>query len=191
MIAITHPACANPSSLLAGNYKHPDNKEVLRVASHDKCMYCESKISATYYGDVEHIRPKSHFPELEFTWDNLGYVCAKCNGKKGDQFDVTTPFINPYEEDPKDHIAAIGAIMRPKRGSERGEMTILCIELNRDSLVERRKERIDQLEKSIAVCFRTSNEALKQNALAALRLDAASDKEYSLCATSILRLHEV
>lgn len=191
MIKLTRPQCPNQAVLDGGNYKHPDNKNALRAAGFEKCMYCESKISHTYYGDIEHIKPKSKFPELEFKWENLGFVCAICNGIKKDKFDDKTPLINPYEENPEDHVIVIGSFVKQKQGSERGELTIREIDLNRVPLIERRKERIDQIEKTINACFRTENESLKNNALAELKKDADSDKEYSLCIKYLLKAHQI
>jgi 5-methylcytosine-specific restriction endonuclease McrA len=97
MIKLNRPQCPNQEALRT-NYKHPDNKAALISASYDKCMYCESKVSHTYYGDIEHIRPKSRFPDLEFSWDNLGYVCARCNGYKSDKYFVTIYVQNIYRK---------------------------------------------------------------------------------------------
>jgi hypothetical protein len=191
MIKITRPQCPNESALNSGNYKHADNKEALKKAGFDKCMYCESKISHTYYGDIEHIKPKSIFPKLEFVWRNLGFVCAKCNGMKKDKFNESCPFVNPYEEEPENHIIAVGAFIKHKQGSERGEITITEIDLNRLDLLERRKETIDQMEKTINACFRTINETLKNNALAELKNDTGLDREYSLCVKYLLKAHQI
>jgi uncharacterized protein (TIGR02646 family) len=95
MRKIQHPTCPSPSKL-AGNYKFPENKEALISASHSKCAYCESKVDHVYPGDVEHLKPKSIFPELEFSWPNLGYVCSVCNNSKNDFYSTTTPLIDPY-----------------------------------------------------------------------------------------------
>ena len=86
MIQLAKPVCPNMAALVGGNYKHPDNKRVLEEVSFGKCIYCEAKVTDVYYGDVEHIKPKLKFPELEFDWDNLGFVCAKCNGEKHDKY---------------------------------------------------------------------------------------------------------
>lgn len=194
MINIIRPNCPNASALLNGNYKHPDNKKTLKEASHDKCMYCESKISHVCYGDVEHIKPKSKYPSLEYEWSNLGLVCSKCNGIKKNKYDEGTPYINPYEEDPSEHILALGALVKQKRGSERGEMTIserLGIGLNRAQLLERRKERLSSVQKAIDSCFRTTNTALKDLALKELRNECGTDKEYSLCIKALLSSNDI
>ncbi len=36
-------------------------KAALRKAQHDKCAFCESKISHIAYGEVEHFRPKAGY----------------------------------------------------------------------------------------------------------------------------------
>ena len=106
-----------------GDYKHPENKEALTTACSDKCMYCESKVTQVYWGDVEHIRPKAVFPEFQFTWDNLGFVCSRCNGNKSDEWNENTQFINPFVDDPDEHLAALGPFIFHRNGSERGEYT--------------------------------------------------------------------
>lgn len=193
MIKINRPNCPNPTALNSGNYKHADNKKVLKNASYDKCMYCESKISHVYYGDVEHIQPKSIYPGLEFEWSNLGYVCAKCNGIKNNKYDESAPYVNPYEDDPAEHIVALGSILKHKRGSERGEITIsdLGVGLNRTQLIEKRKEKISYVEKAINSCFRTDNLALRRIALEELKNECSDEKEYSLCIKALLRSHEI
>lgn len=190
MRKLQRPTCPNPSALKT-DYKHPENKKVLIGASFGKCVYCESIVTHVYYGDVEHIRPKSKYPQLEFDWSNLGFVCAKCNGAKSDKFNEDTPYINPYEEDPEEHLLAFGAQLMQKGGSERGELTIKDICLNRLALVEKRQTRIEDIEKAINACMRTANTSLKNTALKALKSEADIDKEYSLFIKTLLHLHGV
>ncbi len=52
------------------------------------CNYCENN-EAT---DIEHIYPKSHFPERAFVWDNYLLACKNCNTTyKSDKFSVFNP----------------------------------------------------------------------------------------------------
>lgn len=191
MIKINRPSCPNPKALET-NYKHPENKAALMDASFGKCMYCESKVPHIDYGDIEHIKPKSKFSNLEFDWGNLGYACVKCNRDyKKNKFSEDNPYINPYEENPDNHIVAVGSIMLEKQGSEKGESTILDIGLNRVSLIEKRQEKINTIKKTINACFRTSNSNLKKNALIELKKEAEEDKEFSLCIKSLLKAQEV
>jgi uncharacterized protein (TIGR02646 family) len=59
------------------------------ISPKEVCQYCG-------YGeetDIEHIYPKSHFPEKCFLWENYLLACAKCNTHcKRDQFAVFVPF---------------------------------------------------------------------------------------------------
>lgn len=190
MRKINRPSCPNPTAL-ATNYKHADNKDALLKASNGKCMYCESKVLHISFGDVEHIMPKSKFPALEFEWTNLGFGCTKCNIAKGDKYDTTTPYIDPYSEDPEDHVIALGAILKHKNGSERGELTIKDIELNRDGLIEKRQAKLDEIGIAIDRCSRTTNTTLKNAAIDALLEEAKVDKEYSLFVKTLFNIHNL
>lgn len=188
MIKLERPECPYLKALEDGNYKHKTNKEALRQASSDKCMYCESKISHIDFAHVEHIKPKAEnkYPELEFVWENLGYVCPKCNNSKSDKYDESTPYINPYSENPEEHVFAFGTLLFHKNGSERGELTISDIDLNRPELIEKRHERIQMINKAITSCYRTNNMALRDNALDEIKQEMLVDKEYSLVVKALI-----
>lgn len=184
MIRLNRPECPNPRALRT-DYRHAANKDALRKACFDKCMYCESKISHTYYGDVEHIKPKDSFPELEFDWGNLGYACAKCNGSKSNKHDEELPFINPFEENPNEFIVAAGHFLFQKRGNPRAEMTIYEIGLNRPGLLERRMERMEAIANLVDKFERERNERLKSLIAQELKNAIADDQPYSLVARSL------
>ncbi|BAP42069.1 putative uncharacterized protein [Pseudomonas sp. StFLB209] len=187
MIRLHRPACPNPIALRA-NYKNSENKAALEGASNGKCMYCESHVSHVYFGDVEHIKPKAEnrFPHLEFEWSNLGFCCARCNNAKKDQFDENCPLIDPYSEDPSEHLIAFGTIMRHKAGSERGAITIITTDLNRAELIERRAMRLADLQHALDACYRTSNVALQNILLHALEAESDSSKEFSLFSAALM-----
>jgi hypothetical protein len=151
-------------------------------------MYCESNVSHVDYGDVEHIKPKGagRYPELEFEWGNLGYACRKCNVAKGDKYHESTPYLDPYSELPEGHVFAAGAWLFARNGSERGDLTIADVQLNRPSLLEKRQARIQEMVKELTACFRTTNAVLREKALKALALEAVADKEYSLAVEALL-----
>lgn len=44
------------------------------------CMKCTTKIKII---QVDHIKPRSLYPELEFTFSNLQVLCIDCNRDKG------------------------------------------------------------------------------------------------------------
>ena len=82
------------------HYAHATVKEALRTAQHDKCAFCESKVSHVSPGDVEHFRPKAGYRQLRrgplqrpgyywlaYAWENLLFVCELCNQReKGSWF---------------------------------------------------------------------------------------------------------
>ncbi|WCP66376.1 HNH endonuclease [Vibrio tubiashii] len=191
MIRLTRPACPHPEALASNNYKHPINKEALKNASNDKCMYCECKISHIDFAHVEHIKPKAEgkYPELEFTWSNLGYACPKCNNAKSDKYYEDTPYINPYDEEPENYLVAFGTYLFSKNGCERGDLTISDLQLNRPDLLEKRQLRIEEFKSSIDACFRTSSQVLREAALAELRKESEADKELSLFVKSFMALN--
>ena len=56
-------------------------KEVLLIYG-DKCMKCKKTKRATH---IDHIKPRSKFPELELDFDNLQVLCKKCNLEKSNK----------------------------------------------------------------------------------------------------------
>lgn len=85
----------------------------------ETCNYCEQNEA----NDIEHIHPKSFFPELAFIWDNYLLACKQCNTgykldkchvldadnspitlarKKAPTVSSTIAFINPRVENPND-----------------------------------------------------------------------------------------
>ncbi|PTR04316.1 HNH endonuclease [Paraburkholderia sp. GV068] len=189
MRKLNRPPCPHPQALTDGNYKHPKNKQALNDSSFGKCMYCEGKVTHVDYGDVEHIKPKAEglFPELEFVWDNLGFACAVCNITKSSKHFPDAPILNPYEDDPENHLYAFGALLFTKNGSERGEMTIREVGLNRPTLVEQRTNRISAIAKAVDACNRVASPRLREAALEELLNEAAQDKEFSAVVAAQLR----
>jgi len=186
MIALIRPECPNPSALIKKNYKDPVNKDALRKSTAGKCMYCESKIEHNSYAHVEHIKPKAIFPELEFVWDNLGFCCPVCNTNKGEKYEETIPFIDPYSENPEDHIVFYEFLICPKHDSERGRRTINELDLNRGNLVDRRKEKLNKLVILLKAAKHTPENSLRNQIITILKTDADKDKEYSAMIKSVL-----
>ena len=52
---------------------------VLQQRFDDLCAYCEG----TRRGVVDHLRPKSRFPEFVYEWSNWLFACHACNHAKG------------------------------------------------------------------------------------------------------------
>lgn len=156
-----------------GVYGHEDVRQILKSAQRWKCCFCESKIEDVSYGEVEHFRPKAAWRQskdaklkrpgyywLAYTWDNLLWSCKMCNGSyKKNLFPLEDPavrncvgrtvanetplLIDPSACNPRDHIRfkldkAVGI-------TGVGRVTIDSLGLNREKLVESRRERLQYL----------------------------------------------
>lgn len=73
-------------------YGHKTVKEVLINIQHNKCCFCEAKITHISHGDVEHFRPKAGYQIdemqaliqpgyywLAYDFSNLFFCCQVCN----------------------------------------------------------------------------------------------------------------
>lgn len=114
-------------------------------------MYCEVNPEDGSYPAVEHIKPKESFPGLVLQWDNLGWCCTRCNTNKGKYWKEheDLKILNPYEDDPADHIKYAGPLMITSMGGQRGKNTIRQLRLNRESLFLSRSKRVEELDERI------------------------------------------
>lgn len=123
------------------------------VGNGEPCMYCDSNESA----EVEHLKPIRAFPDKTFDWENLLWVCGICNRFKGGQYPPNTQegaeILNPLEVDPWKYMfieeltGFLTGVWRHESNScdERAESTISIVNLNREALQERRRQRINEL----------------------------------------------
>jgi 5-methylcytosine-specific restriction endonuclease McrA len=184
-----HQKLETPPTTLLNKYNHPDVKKQLSDETNQKCLYCESFIFHAQHGDIEHIKPKSKFPELTYDWENLSISCRKCNSLKSDYFDESAPLLNPYQSDPSNHLYSVGPLILSKDNDLAGKSTEQRIDLNRADLVLRRSEKI-RLLKSLIERFRTeTNSSLKMLLKNELLREASSDKEFSFVLSTYLK-HE-
>jgi uncharacterized protein (TIGR02646 family) len=150
-------------------------KSALMKAQHDKCCFCERKITPSDHGDVEHFRPKGSVRQdletgilplgyywLAYTWTNLLVSCSKCNTThKGTQFPLWNPnqrartHHDPIEDerpmlvDPASEDPREHIRFRgdaPEPLTARGEATIRVLGLDREAgLSEVRLQRFNEL----------------------------------------------
>ena len=115
-------------------------KNELRSDFNACCGYCDS--TDRYFGGksgahIDHFAPKSKFPALENSYDNLVYSCPFCNRAKSDKWVGNNPripnnglegFVDPCSTKLDDHLARnpVGEIV-PK--SELGEFMIDSLHL--------------------------------------------------------------
>ena len=87
---IVEPAIEKPKKkkkknpLLCQEWK--DLRKVIINRDGNKCKYC-GKIAEGSDLNIDHIKPKSLFPELIFDPDNLQVLCRKCNFKKNTNYE--------------------------------------------------------------------------------------------------------
>jgi uncharacterized protein (TIGR02646 family) len=175
-----------PEQALLNSYRDPELKAHLLAEVHGKCAYCESKITHVYFGDVEHIKPKSLFPEATLDLDNLTLVCAICNNTKRDFWDDQNPLLNPYDDDPDQELLALGFMIGRRPGRNRARLTIENLGLNRPALLERRKERIESLQALADQYAQAPDGALKDLLRTELMRHASDDGEYAMIVRNYL-----
>ncbi|MCG8602966.1 MAG: HNH endonuclease, partial [Verrucomicrobiales bacterium] len=76
--------------------EYGDAKEDLVARLGLYCSYCERPILTNLA--VEHVRPKSLYPELELSWDNFVLGCVNCNSTKLNRDVVRNDFILPDQD---------------------------------------------------------------------------------------------
>lgn len=88
------------------HYKHAEVKMALEELFYDKCVYCESRPTASSPWDVEHYRPKGRIAErpdhdgyywLAYDWENLLPACKFCNQRRKDQPRYHEPRVLPAQ----------------------------------------------------------------------------------------------
>jgi 5-methylcytosine-specific restriction endonuclease McrA len=175
---------------IKNKYNHSDIKEILRLETNGQCMYCESDMKHITHEHIEHIKPKAKdkYPHLTFEWFNLGLACPICNLNKSDIYDENLPFINPYQEDPKEYLYALGTLIFHLPGNKRGELMWRQIGLNRPELIEKRFERIESVKLLIDKYSQELNTTLKNVLLNQIRIEASDDKPYSMCIKALIEV---
>ncbi|RSH63433.1 HNH endonuclease [Stutzerimonas stutzeri] len=126
-------------------------KEALSKSSHYKCAYCECSISEeSKYMEVEHFEHKDKYKDKVVSWSNLLPACKRCNIAKGTHDTREVPIVNPFDQDPKNHLYF--RLYRFKGIDELGSDTIEAIDLNNyDRVVSKRFEVGEQIQSSLDV----------------------------------------
>jgi 5-methylcytosine-specific restriction endonuclease McrA len=177
---------ADPPDAVLNAYRDPELKQHLIAEAHGKCIYCESKVTHVYYGDVEHIKPKAVFPDERLNIENLALACAICNGAKGDFWDEDVPLLNPYRDDPNDELMALGYLVARRPGRNRARITIGKLQLNRPALLERRRERVELLQALADQYAQAPNGPVKDLLRAELCSQASDAAEYAFTVRAYL-----
>lgn len=104
-------------------------KEAVYDMSFGKCVYSESKLGEEgKYPELDHFYPKSLYPDDVMKWGNLLLSNKKCNTTKSNLDPAKEPIINPFEDDPKEHLYLKNYRFYAK--TTKGENTINATALN-------------------------------------------------------------
>jgi hypothetical protein len=125
-------------------WNHADIKTALLDSSGEKCAYCECSVAEeSKYLEVEHFLHKDAHEDLVVEWKNLLPACKRCNGTKGDHDVVAEPIINPFDTNPRQHIAMRAYRFRPKTAL--GKDTIEVLGLNESKRLVRTRFGVGEL----------------------------------------------
>lgn len=104
-------------------------KDSLKGLSHGKCAYCECDLSkGSNYMEVEHFEDKHNNVEKVMEWDNLLPSCKHCNDHKSTHDVIAEPIVNPFIDDPRNHLYF--QHYRYKSKDDKGRTTIDVLQLN-------------------------------------------------------------
>lgn len=165
-------------------YRHPGIKAVLRVETSAKCAYCESKIAPVAPEHVEHLLAKTVRPELIVEWSNLTLACPECNSRKGGYYSEVEPLLNPYMENPEEHLLFYGPLVLGTNA--KGERTALRLDLCRGGLLERKTTRIKALHHLVLRWQQELSPVLRNLLEEQIREEAAPNSEYTATVRSYL-----
>ena len=138
-IKINNGEYSKVSDKYKNRYNHPEIKQSLKNMYNGCCCYCEGAVSLVSYGAIEHFKPKSIYPNLSFSWDNLHYCCNICNTtyKRTQWNDL---LLDPSKDDISQYLSfnIQTGEYEAVNGNERGKETIRITGINRKELVEKR-----------------------------------------------------
>ena len=93
------PVCRGPQPDGLDIKQWGDALEGLVERIGDYCSYCEMPLPNG--PQVEHVKPKKHFPEDALNWENFLLACGYCNGtKKDNPQDDCSNYIWPDKDNP-------------------------------------------------------------------------------------------
>jgi uncharacterized protein (TIGR02646 family) len=83
--------------------KTPLNQHLLpalKQMTDEHCAYCDGyPLDTICTPTIDHFQPKSKFPELAFTWDNLFLCCQFCQGSEGKADSWNADALKPDQAD--------------------------------------------------------------------------------------------
>lgn len=144
-------------------------KTPLLESSFYKCAYCQCPLSTeSNYMEVEHFEDKKHNPDKVVVWENLLPSCKKCNGSKGTHDVISEPILNPFVDDPREHLYM--RLYRFRGKTDKGTTTIDVTNLNHSTrLVFSRYEIGEKIDDLLEIAwerfetFKTNKKTVNRN----------------------------
>lgn len=170
-------------------YRHQDIKSTLKLETHDKCVYCESRIGHNTPGDTEHKIPSSKDRTKHFTWSNLTIACGECNRRKNAYYQQHDGFLDAYTDNVDQYLDFEGPVVTSKPGAVRGEVFVATLELcsaKRLSLVAQKIAKFNEL-RHVLERYNSAAGPLKEVLKRQLIEMAGPGGEYSAMVRSAIR----
>lgn len=167
-------------------WRHRDIRDSLMVETGKRCAYCDGNMMAVTLGHIEHKLPRVARPDLVIDWFNLTLACPRCNLAKSDYYSPGLPLLDPYIDDPDDHLIHVGNLVFPLPGSDRGKITVLRLALSRSDLVEARGRRLDAVAQLVDSWARS--EGSLREAIAQVIVDDFREGEFRASVRSFLNI---
>lgn len=165
-------------------------KEALLNDSYNKCAYCESKVSVkSSYMEIDHFFPKGLYPEKVVDWDNLLPSCKRCNGLKGEYGNRNgQDILNPFKDDPREHLLFRYNRFHSANDSSFGEKTIDILNLNDDDLRADRSDMIQLITNLLSDLITLKNPIKLRNKMKAILRAVQPKEEYSAILSTAVHL---
>ncbi len=107
----------------------PFLRKALLIMSGYKCAYSEIKLEEEgKIMEVEHFLPKGKYEDQVLDWRNLLPSSRHCNNAKLEKDPAVYPIINPFEDDPKDHLYILDYMLFGK--TQKGKNSAVILKLN-------------------------------------------------------------
>ncbi len=180
---LTEKFNANTSKVV---WKHDDIHNALINSSASKCAYCECELQIEdSYMQIEHFKDKGSYPDNVVDWENLLPSCARCNRKKWTLDVEKFPIVNPYVDEPKEHLHLEAFALYGK--GEKGDNTVKKLDLNDEKILLPRFKLCDEIRRklsNIKILLIDIDEA--RNNLVNLLQSCQCDKAYSAYVSTTL-----
>jgi len=110
----------------AGSYIHRSLSSYLLEKQSGYCCYCQERIFTKVNAAIDHILPRSFYPQFTFTFHNLALACVTCNGLKSNENWYQLPFAElKYSK----HRKAF-QVFHPKFHEFNEHVDMLCMQTN-------------------------------------------------------------